>query len=135
MKVDSRSSFERWLPFGDSVSKVVVEGLSEVGGDRFSLQLRAAGDTSTLLVLSWSRRPHAYRNIDESYRLTLWQSFTTDGHAFWTARDSLWLREFRRDAAGVCDDVSLVHYAIYTDDDCVDVLSSAPPIVARRVTV
>jgi hypothetical protein len=130
--VDLRSSFERWWPFGDSVSKVILEGLSEVGDDKFSLQLRAPADTAALLVLSWSRRPYAYRNIDESYRLTLWQSFATHGHAFWVARDSLWLREFHGDSGGVCETINLVHYAIYTDDDCVDVISSAPPIAERR---
>lgn len=125
--------FERWLPFGDSVTKVVIEGLSEVGDDDFSLLLRPIGDTAALLVLSWPRRPHAYRNIDESYRLSLWQSFTTAGHAFWTARDSLWLREFHRDSAGACEGASLIHYAVYTGDDCVDVISSVAPVAERRV--
>jgi hypothetical protein len=131
--MNSPPQFVRWNPFGELVSRVFVEGLSEVGDENLSVLLRSPDDPSGRLSLSWPQRPHAYRSVDESYRLALWQTFSPGGHAFWHSRDSLWLREFHRDSLGIYVDVDLVHFAIYTDDDCIDVISALPPEAVRLV--
>jgi hypothetical protein len=128
--MSASQSFEQWNPFGSVVGAVAIEGLSDVGDEPFCITLRLIRDPDQRLRLLWER-PHAYRNIDESYRVDLWQTFATYGHPFWIVRDSDWIKEFRASSGGVADRVNLQHYAIYTDDDCIDVLSATPPTTQR----
>lgn len=71
----------------------------------------------------------AYRNINESFRHRTWRA--TDGAAtgMTVVEGSSWLQWLRAESDGVLDEENLVHYAIYTGDDCLDVASRTPPVV------
>ena len=73
--------------------------------------------------------PVAYRSSDESYRLRTWQGKSSlHGGTFSIVENSPFTAELRREASGILDDRQLVHHAIYTTTDCVDVVSSEPPV-------
>jgi hypothetical protein len=125
-------AYEPWLPFPDAAQLVSIEGVVDCGDVPFRVLIRQR-HAPVVYRLQWDSRPHAYRNIDEGYRLQLWRRFTPGTNPFWIVRHSNWLEEFRREAGGVCDDLALSHYAIYTDDDCLDILSTFPPTCALAV--
>ncbi len=75
-----------------------------------------------------------YRNIDDSYYLNgpafppnfkgPWEFFIIENSKF-----KEWFKQ--QDAAKLCDPEEIIHYAIYTMDDCIDVLTlkDRPPKV------
>lgn len=119
---------ERWMPFDKSGGALLLDGLIDAGDEDFRLLFHSASHPGRRFSLRWRERPHAYRNIDERFRLRLWDELHTDGHLFWIMRNSTWVGEFHQDSHQVRSDLTLVHYAIYTGDDCIDVLSVSPPI-------
>ena len=132
--MSDKEGFEPWLPFPDAAQPVSIEGVVDCGDEPFYILVRQR-HAPIVYRLQWDGRPHAYRNIDESYRLQLWRRFTPGSNPFWIVRHSTWLDEFRLEAGGVCDDVTLNHYAIYTDDDCLDILSACAPTCAHAVAI
>lgn len=77
----------------------------------------------------------AYKNEDESYRLSLWSSeiwkkSRVPEWNFYTVSESEYLEEIHRQSCGIYRDSNIIHYAIYTGMDCVDILScETDPII------
>ncbi len=70
----------------------------------------------------------AYRNSDESFRN--WPTNRDWGvSSFWRIEGSRWIRSLRHEALGRLDHVSLIHYAIFTDTDCLDIAAAWKPFV------
>ena len=72
----------------------------------------------------------AYRNIDESYRDATWMEHAKNAVGFHRVENSRWLAWLRQEAAGILENVPLVHYAIFTEADCIDVASAFEPEVS-----
>lgn len=74
--------------------------------------------------------PVAYRNINESYRLKTWAILDMKAlPSLLTVENSTWVQWLVEEAYGVIRAETLVHYAIYTPEDCVDVVTEFPPTV------
>jgi hypothetical protein len=94
---------------------------------------------TVVLASEYSRRPIAklvfqgvvaYRNINESYRVRTWRTHDmTNVSSFSIIEHSSWLKWLRDESAGVLEEFDLAHYAIYTNDDCLDVAAKEPPKV------
>lgn len=80
-------AFEPWLPFPEAAQLVSIEGVVDCGDEPFYVLVRQR-HAPIVYRLQWDHRPHAYRNIDESYRLQLWQRFTPGTNPFWIVRQS-----------------------------------------------
>jgi hypothetical protein len=96
----------------DRTGLVVV--LEEIGTSRF-VEVRF-------------RRPISFRAADESFRLRTWSrrgGASTEG--LFLVEGSLWLQSVVEEAGGILDGVNLVHYAIYTQEDCLDIASKEEP--------
>jgi hypothetical protein len=88
-----------------------------------------------------SRRPVAmlvfedfvgYRNVNESFRSRTWQSQNNRApSSLLIVEGSQWLEWLRAESGGVLDEFLLTHYAIYTNDDCIDIAARAAPLVVR----
>ena len=74
----------------------------------------------------------AYRNINESFRMRTWGSWRSGkGTSLIEVKSSLWLHWLGEESGGVLEEFEVTHYAIYTNDDCLDVASRTPPVVLR----
>jgi hypothetical protein len=72
----------------------------------------------------------AYRNINESYRLRTWsENDMASLPSLVTVDNSRWVRWLCDESQGTLAPDALVHYAVYTADDCIDVVSRGVPIV------
>ena len=70
----------------------------------------------------------AYRNVREEVRMrTLLARAPLGTSGLYTVADSEWLAWLRTESGGPLDDRPLIHYALFTDEDCIDVAAEIPP--------
>ncbi|HZF53550.1 MAG TPA: hypothetical protein VE093_33110 [Polyangiaceae bacterium] len=70
----------------------------------------------------------AYRNVNESFRLRTWRTHNMAGlPSLLIVEGSLWLTWLRDESDSVLEEFAVTHYAIYTNDDCLDVAAKEPP--------
>jgi hypothetical protein len=75
-----------------------------------------------------------YRNINESFRARTWQAQDMRSlSSLLIVEGSFWLKWLREESGGILDEAALTHYAIYTNEDCVDVAARSAPMVIRVV--
>jgi len=109
-----------------------------------SLRLETLVDSQQLVItmqdIQEERRPRfcvtfqkypAYRNINESYRNTLWK--LKPGEIGWTfvVENSDWIRELKADPVFETQFPAATHYVICTEDDVIEVISSTPPTISE----
>lgn len=125
----SAEAYETWIPLPDLASRLNLAGLSHTDeGVRLLLQ-HQVGEGRILPLLFES--PVAYRNINESYRIRTWNRLgEAERSSLQRVHHSEWVEWLRREAGGVLDAVTLHHYAIFTDEDCVEIVTEFPPRVA-----
>lgn len=118
----------KWVAHAGLNSAPVVERLID-DDSGINVWLRLRGVSRLLRVRFES--VVAYRNINESYRLSTWSAM--DGHGWGgnciTVENSRWIDWLREEAGGVLDSVALMHYCIFTDEDCIDVVTEFEPDV------
>jgi len=120
--------FRKWEPLSDLPDEMYLEGLHD-DYEGFRLLLKGASGNRKMLRISFDSSL-AYRNINEgdflktvedSEGLTKWCLFTVENSAY-----EKW---FHEQSYNIHASEDIVHYAIYTPNDCVDILSAYPPQV------
>jgi hypothetical protein len=124
----STDIFKRWQPHEAVPTRVQIASIrDEDEGLSITIASQGSGETIVKLVFSGVV---AYRNINESFRLRTWQSHEMKGSSsLLIIEESSWLKCLRDESCGVLDEFELTHYAIYTEDDCVDVAAKMAPLV------
>ena len=71
----------------------------------------------------------AYRNIDESNRLKLWNEHKdiAEKHTFYEVENSIWVKWFVNENKGKYESSEIKHYMILTSQDVIEVLSYDEP--------
>jgi hypothetical protein len=65
-----------------------------------------------------------------SFRLRTWGELDmAQLPSLLTVEDSCWIEWFRTEAAGAFDPVKVIHYAVFTPEDCIEIVSEFPPLV------
>ncbi len=126
----------RWeTPLSD-VKHLFMESLHDHSG---ILEIELADYSNNTAIARYKltfRNYPAYRNIDESYRIGLWerrQQLNDPLATGWTLiiPDSPWIQEFVNEPILGLFHPGLVHYLIATENDVVEVLASELPTVER----
>ncbi len=118
-----------WRPLDDIPDDLTVEAIhDDVEGLR--VLLRGVDPTKPTLRVRFEDVV-AYRNVNESYRLSTWARLAPTGPlpSLVIVVESRFVGWLVEEAGGVLDREELTHYAIYTLEDCIDVVSRLPPIV------
>lgn len=126
----SAEAYERWSPLPDLPTKLNLAGFSHTDeGIEVRLQENFGKGPTFILIFE---SPVAYRNINESYRLRTWIRLGEEQRSsLQFVRNSEWIAWLRQEAGGVLDGVSLQHYAIFTDEDCIEFVTEFPPKASR----
>jgi hypothetical protein len=124
----SQQRLKEWKPLEGIPARLYLEALhDDYEGLRFLL--RGEDPAEAMLRLSFGL-VIGYRSINESYRIRTWAVGLMKGMpSLLTIENSEWVKWLVDEAGGVLRKDSLVHYAIYTPEDCIDVVSQTPPIV------
>ena len=120
---------ERWETPVSSAKSLAMVSLIDEGC--LAIILQDLRDPSRRrFCFTFSNYP-VYRNILEEYRTELWERLNDKENTLgWTltVRDSPWIAAFRQTEPLLeVENPHLIHYMICTEDDVVEVLSSAPP--------
>jgi len=122
-------TYKRWNPLPRlEGARVYCEAVHD-DWEGFRIWLRPEEHHLGIIVVRFGRRLF-YTNSDEGDRLSgvVNEDELQFPHPFWTVEDSALVTEFRRQAAGVRDDVPLTHYAFLTCNDCIDVIATEDPV-------
>ena len=118
-----------WLPLKEIPSKMYVEAVHD-DYEGFRVLLKGDSDQSSMLRVSFDNTL-SYRNTDESYLLKMWDGVSKDtlGKIFYIVEQSEYIDFFQKMTQQLYEDWEIKHYAIYTDTDCIEILSQNDPTV------
>jgi hypothetical protein len=123
--------FDLWQPLPGLGDTLYVEAVLD-DWEGFRILLRPHDPQKGMLRIAFEN-PYAYRNMNESYRLETWSHWPgpapAGGSGLFLVRNSSWLSEFHSESQDVYRDQKIVHYAIFSPEDCVEVLSVSDPRV------
>jgi hypothetical protein len=124
----STETFKRWHP--DETIPLRVQ-ITSIRDEADGLRVVVASEvTNSPLVTLVFEDFVGYRNVNESFRSRTWQSQDFRGSSsLLIVEGSRWLGWLREESGGVLDAFELTHYAIYTNDDCIDVAARKAPVV------
>lgn len=121
--------YVKWNPFPGFTGPFYCEALVD-DWEGFRILIGSDNISAPMLRLAF---PDAvlYQNYDESFK----QSTPGDGseldfpHPFYTVENSALLADFHAKAKNTMKDTPIRHYAIYTSNDCIDILSTGEPVI------
>ncbi|MGE4578331.1 MAG: hypothetical protein AB7F21_02235 [Desulfuromonadales bacterium] len=127
--MEKEEFYRNWEPIEGIPSELYVEALHD-DYEFFRVLLKGNKHTDHMLRIFFDAH-YAYRNINESFRQSTWCNFNFDTRSsLYIVENSKWLLWFHEESAHVYADEEIKHYAIYTTEDCIDILSKFPPEVA-----
>ena len=121
--------YEAWKPIEGLPRVLYVEALhDDYEGLRVLLR---PNDSSSRMLRIVFESVVGYMNVNEGYRQRTWGSIPSMETlpTMLTVRDSKWVEWLMEDAGGVLSKDELIHFAIYTPEDCIDVVTAFPPQV------
>lgn len=127
--VDTKQVFTLWKPIDDLPKPIYIEAIHD-DWEGFRILLRGSDPTLSMLRITFESHL-SYRNTDESYLLKIWNSMEKElaGENFYIVENSSYIDFFNEMTGNMYSDWQVKHYAIYTISDCIDVISTNPPIV------
>lgn len=120
---------ERWHPIAlGNNKKFYVEGIhSDFEG--FRILLRGDSVELPMLRIFWGYRIPSFRVSQEERLLKIWHGTDKSllGNTFYIVRNSTYVENIKEMEMGFYPKSKLTHYAIFTVEDCIDILSEIPP--------
>ena len=122
-------NYIKWNPIDSLPDCLYLEGLHD-DYEGFRVLLRGVDIHSRMLRIAFDL-PLFYRNIDEgSFLKTLHAITEQERWALYTVENSSLISWFQEESYGVIyRNRQIVHYAILTPNDCIDILSEHEPHV------
>ena len=120
--------YSSWKPLPDVPGRIYCEAVHH-DYEHFRVLLKGDETTSRTFRILFEVIV-AYRNINESYRLRTWERVHGENMVgLFTVENSKWVEWLREESSGVLNDVQLTHYAIFTPEDCIEIVSEFAPEV------
>jgi hypothetical protein len=122
--------YHKWEPIEGIENEMWVEAIHD-DYEGLRILLKGNNPSSAILRLVFDSY-YMYRNVDESYRLRLWEEgvFSDMGWSLFRTESSNLIDWLREEGQGVYDDTEMVHYLIKTGADVIEIMATkTPPIV------
>lgn len=120
-------NFEKWIPIDNLAGTLYLEAIHD-DYEGFRLLLKGGAEQDKVLRITFDPAL-SYRNTDEGDLLKTINTQNFGGWSLYVVSNSDYLRWFSEESHGVHEGEDIIHYAIYTPNDCLDILSSYPPKV------
>jgi hypothetical protein len=120
--------YKKWEPIKSIPASLYCEGIHD-DYEGFRILLKGEDQNASILRIKFESAL-AYRNVEDGKRSKT-QDLLSDAKDFslYTVINSKWLNWFSEENYGMYDGLNLVHYAILSLNDWIDVLSAEQPIV------
>lgn len=118
--------YKKWFPIEGLPKRLYCEGIHD---DYEGLRILLKGEEkeSSMLRLLFDA-VLAYRNVDESYLLKTIDKIEDPGQStLYVVENSSWVEWFKEESYNTLQNSKINHYAIYTPNDCIDILSEYEP--------
>ncbi|GBC59932.1 hypothetical protein DENIS_0874 [Desulfonema ishimotonii] len=126
--MQKKAIYQKWEPIRLTHKPLYCEAVYD-DYEGFRILFKGEDKTSPMLRVSFES-VLTYRNIDEGdYMHTLDLIDNESGHPFYIVNNSSLVKWFHKESYGIHEDTIITHYAFYTSNDCIDVLSSFEPKV------
>lgn len=123
-----KNKYLKWNPLEGIPSHLSCEGIYD-DYEGFRILLKGDETTAAMLRITFDAAS-AYRNIDEGDLLrTITAVKDTGKSSLYTVENSSWIEWFREESLGKHSKTRFIHYAIYTENDCIDVITEFEPEV------
>ncbi|MFQ5700168.1 MAG: hypothetical protein ACE5IL_18040 [Myxococcota bacterium] len=128
MSNQTKQRYVPWTPVGGIPRRLHCEAIhDDVEGLR--ILLRGDNPSGSTLRLRFES-VIGYRNVNESYRLQTWGELNmAQQPPLLIVENSSWIKWLHNEAGEVIDSEKVVHYAVFTSEDCIDILTEFPPTV------
>jgi len=128
MANDRKDTYTSWSPIRGLVGEVRIEKLEDTdAGLTIYLKISSgpAGHERRAMIRF---DPYvAYRNMDESYRARTFNDTGGLEGSLYIVNSSSWLNWLNEESVGFYRDSEIVHYSIFTEADCIDILAEFSP--------
>lgn len=127
MKKNAQAVLRPWIPAAGIPEVLYCESISD--SDQ-GIQIELASKESLVPIIRITfESVIAYQNVNETYRRSAWSKKSKPQPTLLIVEGDAWLSWLVQESGGVLDNVEMCHYAIYTPEDCIDVVSSSAPRV------
>jgi len=129
--MNESETYNFWKLVADQPQKMIVDSVhDEDEGLIILLRYSSGKNESKLLRLLYD--PYiSYGNMDESYRVRAIDNCAGKLRStFYIVKDSNFIEWFHEESKNIYKDRDIVHYAIITVADCIDILSDYPPEIS-----
>ena|SRR5690554_3194192 len=123
-----KNIYSIWQPLDGLSGRLFVESLEDKD-DGLIVILRQPKETSSRRLKIVFDPYIAYKNMDESYRSRTFSEKGGFRNSLNLVANSSWFEWLQAESQGYYEFKNLLHYAIITDADFIDVLSEFPPAV------
>jgi hypothetical protein len=118
--------YQQWNPLESIPDRLYCEAIHD-DYEGFRILLKGQETDSPTFRLAFDS-PLAYRNIDEGRLLrTLNLIKDREKASLYEVKNSPWVKWFHDESLGIYEGRDLIHYAIITANDCIDVLTEFAP--------
>ncbi len=126
-----KNGFKRWKPLTELPAEMYFKEILDFDKG-LRLLLKSSDDPNQKLLQIIFESPLVYRNIDEG-NLIFYNRIDEEDNlgrwGFFTINASDYLEWFHHVSQNIHKNEKITHYAIYTIEDCLDILSNFPPSV------
>jgi hypothetical protein len=131
----TNEEYGRWVPLENIPLRLVCESIHD-GDKGLSMVFREQADLGKISKNQNTRSIRiifdpaiAYRNIDESYRVRTFDTHQDRIGSLFVVKNSEWVSWLHEESYGMYVDNKIIHYAIFTLNDCIDILAEFEPTV------
>ena len=92
-------------------------------------------DNSKFNIIIKFNRSICYRNTNESYLLDKWNVYDKEKlkvSSFFFVENSAYISWLMKSNLNINKDLEIIHFAIFTPDDCIEILDTEMPIVTLK---
>jgi hypothetical protein len=126
--MDQQEFYKKWAPLPDIPDEMWMAAIHN-DSEGFRIILECTDPTRPQLRIRFEKL-YGYRNFNESYRLKTWTEFRGERpSSLFIVENSKLVRWFHQETTNLHANDRVVHYAIHTGDDCIDILASVQPTV------
>lgn len=119
-----QAEYKKWMPIEGLERELWVEAVHD-DYEGFRILMKGSSPSSATLCIHF-KHYYLYRNVDETYRMKLWQegNFEERNWALYTTTSSQLIEWFNEENDGVQDKGEMMHYLIKTGADVIEVLTN-----------
>jgi hypothetical protein len=125
-KLDIQEQYVKWTPVTSIPNSMYCEGIHD-DYEGFRILLKGKNANDPILRIHFDSTI-AYRNIEEGKRPKTLERIT-EKSTLYIVKNSNWLKWISNESFGMYDNLDIIHFAIYSLNDWIDVLSVKHPIV------